>query len=173
MLKTPRWPSPHLGRVLPSAPDALFHHQSNAIHLIHPTLRHSHFNIRVSPPTKYPLLTALQIAPYYTQFVSQNPKPINYAPVNPVLQPFDPKEEEKNSPVRPLLIQHAMPTRTTPNRLAPLELDVAVAVAARVFYGPRGGVHGLCGGCGVLGCVGGHFSGVCAGVRVRACSGSW
>jgi hypothetical protein len=65
----------------------------------------------------------------------------------------------KDLPVRPLLVQHTMSTVPAPDRLAALERDILVAVAALVVDGARRGVD-LCRvlrrGVGVV-CLGGHF----------------
>ena len=67
------------------------------------------------------------------------------------------QELNSNSPVRPLLIQHAMSTAPAPNRLSALQTHGRVTVAARVFDGARRVAdYGL----GLRGCgggVGGHF----------------
>lgn len=69
------------------------------------------------------------------------------------------QELNSNSPVRPLLIQHAMSAAPAPDRLSALQTHGRVAVAARVFDGARGVAdYGL----GLRGCgggVGGHFWG--------------
>jgi hypothetical protein len=64
-----------------------------------------------------------------------------------------------NSPVRPLLVQHAMSTVPAANRLAALERDVLVTIAAFVVYGAGVGVDdggvGRAGLCRVV-LLGGH-----------------
>jgi hypothetical protein len=64
-----------------------------------------------------------------------------------------------NSPVRPLLVQHAMSTVPAANGFAALERDVLVAVAAFVVYGASVGVDdggvGRAGLCRVV-LLGGH-----------------
>ena len=79
---------------------------------------------------------------------------------------FHPACQKSNIPVRPLLIQHAMTTVPAPNRLATLQRNVLIAVAAFVMYGARSCVDGgsvCCGGV-VVGAVGGvcggHFCGM-------------
>jgi hypothetical protein len=72
-----------------------------------------------------------------------------------------------NSPVRPLLVQHAMSTVPAADRLAALERDVLVAVAALVVDGAGVGVDDSGVGRGGLGWVvllGGHGCGrvICA-----------
>jgi hypothetical protein len=68
-----------------------------------------------------------------------------------------------DSPVRPLLVQHAMTTVPATNGLAALQRDILIAVAAFVVDGARVGVDGdarrvLGAGLGVL--LRGH-DGVC------------
>jgi hypothetical protein len=59
-----------------------------------------------------------------------------------------------NSPVRPLLVQHAMSTVPAANRLAALERDVLVTIAAFVVYGAGVGVdYGGVGRAGLRGIV--------------------
>jgi hypothetical protein len=62
---------------------------------------------------------------------------------HPTLPQSHPNRAQRcNSPVRPLLVQHAMSTVPAANRLAALERDVLVAVAAFVVYGAGVGVDG-------------------------------
>ena len=125
-------------------------------------------------------LIAPRIEPYYshllalilcplpsllTRFLSHAPPPIFPGT-------FD-------SPIRPLLIQHAMPTVPAANGLAALERHVLVAVAALVVHCARVGVDLSCvargaAGVGVAGGVaglgGGHF-GDCSVVGRRLSGG--
>jgi len=67
-----------------------------------------------------------------------------------------------NLPVRPLLVKHTMSTVPAADRLAALQWNIHVAVAAFVEDGARGcvdggGRGGVARGCSLGGVVGGHF----------------
>ena len=55
---------------------------------------------------------------------------------------MDRQAKKFNSPIRPLLVQHAMTTVSASDRLASLQWDILVAVAALVVDSPCRAVNG-------------------------------
>jgi hypothetical protein len=87
-----------------------------------PTTRHSSHHSSLS-------LIAPRTEPSYTQAHQHQPNPSPHQIRNPAGAP--------NSPLRPLLVKHAMPTILAPNLIPPLQRHLRVALAAPVRrHGP-------------------------------------
>lgn len=116
----------------------------------HVLLRLHIFPLTSSCPAPF---NAPQIAPYCAALAYSSPtKSLPPHPSTASAKLTDAVNPGCVSPVRPLLVQHAVAAVTAADGLAALELHVAVAVAARVGDGARVDVDG--GGVGGLGCLG-------------------